>query len=167
MMAAALTHHFDPEKKEAAKMIIETIDLYGDGIYNLNYEAQTIVTKNIINDFRKRHHLVKAVEKTSLKDIIDNLDKNNNEFDDQYMKRVEENAFNDQIKAGEVLKETTNLYRLLVYHIESNAFLNPSESLDKVIAEINSVAERYGDIIQKRKGRNQNDEEQELPDFFS
>ena len=153
MWGDALTRYFDPQLKATAELVVKTIDNYGSAIYNMNYEEETATLRNVVNDLKSKQPLVEAITKLSMTDLVNNLEKNNNDFRQLYMARLEEKTYNNEISAGEAVKIVLNSYRTLVRTLESRAFLQPTEALNKTIAEINTLVERQDEKIATRDRR--------------
>ena len=153
MVADAMTRYFEPEINTAAKLLVAVIDQFGSSIYNMNYEEESAVIRNLINDLKSKQPLIDAVKKLNLKALVANLEKNNNEFRKLYKDRLEEKTYNQEISAGEALKVTLRAYYHLVRMIESKTFLEPVEALQKTIAEINTLTKRQIEKIQERENR--------------
>lgn len=156
MTVDAMTRHFDPEIKAAAEILLEIINQYGTAIYDMNYEEETAVLRNLVTDLSKKKDLAKAVKKLNLGNLVANLEKNNNEFREIYKSRLEETTYNNEISAGEALRELLSKYRVLIRTLESRAFLEPSDKLNHTIAEINTLAERQIEKINDREARRAN-----------
>jgi hypothetical protein len=150
MYAATMIRYFEPEVRKAAELLLNTIDQFGTRIYELNYEEETAVIRNLINELKTKQELIDAVKKLNLKALVANLEKNNNEFSVLYMERVEEKTYKQEISAGEAIKEVMALYREVIRTIESRAYLEPTEPLIKTIAEINTIVQRHVEKLNLR-----------------
>lgn len=157
MWADAMTRYFDLQVKSAAELVLRTIDNYGSTIYNMNYEEETATLRNLVNDFKTKQPLIDAIAKLSMADLVGNMEKNNQEFRQLYMDRLEERTYNNEISASEAVKIALNSYRVLVRTLESKAFLQPSEALNKSIAELNTLVERQIEKIENRESRSKED----------
>lgn len=157
MWCDAMTRYFDPEIKAAAELLLDTIDNYGTGIYNMNYEEETATLRNLVIDLKSKELLKNAVQKMAMVELLENLEKNNNDFRQLYMARVEERTYNNEISAGEAVKLAVTNYRVLVRTLEAKAFLQPTEALNKSIAELNTLVERQIEKIEGRENRRDTD----------
>ncbi len=153
MWTDAMTRYFDPRVKTAAELVLRTIDNYGSIIYNMNYEEETATLRNLVNDFKTKQPLTDAIATLSMVDLVNNMEKNNQEFRQLYMERLEERTYNNEISASEAVKIALNNYRILVRTLEAKAFLQPSEALKKSIAELNTLVERQNEKIAGRESR--------------
>lgn len=153
MWSDAMLRYFDPAVQAAAELMLRTIDNYGSAIYNMNYEEETATLRNLVNDLKTKQPLINAVETLSMRGLVDNLDKNNNEFRQLYMDRLEERTYSNEISAGEAVKLAINNYRVLVRTLEAKAFLQPTEALNKSIAELNTLVERQIEKLANRESR--------------
>lgn len=152
-IAEGFTYHFLPGKKAAARLISKTINLYGKSVQTLNYEAETTVVRNLCNDLLTKPELQQAIESLPVVDVIENLKSNNESFSELYLQRVDETSKKKDAAAGEALKETINVYRELASHIDANMVVSPSAELGELVDEINTLGDRYNDIVELRKGR--------------
>ncbi len=152
MTAQGLSRHFDPAISAAGSLLVETIDLYGNSIYRMNYEEETAILRNLINDLKTRPNLVDALDKLNLKSLVINLEKNNNRFRELYLTRVADKS-NEDSTVAEYIKETNLQYQALVRTIESIAYLNASDASLNIIAEINTLIQRHQEKLQFRNKR--------------
>jgi hypothetical protein len=150
MYAATMIRYFDPEIRKAAELLLNTIDKFGTRIYELNYEEETAVIRNLINELNTKQELINAVKKLNLKALVANLEKNNNEFSVLYMERVEKKTYDQDISASEAIKEVIALYREVIRTLESRAYLEPAEPLHNIIAEINTIVQRHVEKLNLR-----------------
>jgi hypothetical protein len=156
MVTEGMTRYFDPEKRAAAVLLLNTIDRFGTSIYNLNYEEETAVIRNLVRVLRTDPELISAVEKLSFNELVANLEKNNNQFTTVYASRVNELTIKDKVSTLEALKNALSHYRHLVRTLESKAFLIPGEDIQTIIAIINTLVKMQVEKLQIRKGHRRN-----------
>ena len=164
MWADAMTRHYDTSIIDAAELVLETIDNYGMAIYNMNYEEETATIRNLINDFKTKQQLTEAIKILSMNKLVTVMEKNNNKFRKLYMTRLEERTYNNELSAGEAVKLAINNYRVLVRTLESMAFLQPTDALNNIIAEINTLAERQIEKLNERESRGSKDDNMQTPE---
>jgi hypothetical protein len=153
MIAQAMTRYFDLEVKAAAFLLLETIDQYGAAIYRMNYETETAVLRNLINDLKTRQELMDAVKRLNVKALVNNLEKNNNDFRELYLKKVKDKAFNIEVKSDELLQEAMDRFREMLRTLESKAFLDDTNAAANIINEINALIQRHSEKLENRESR--------------
>ncbi len=154
----AYTEHFDEAKAKAARLVLRTIDKYGESIYRMNYQAETTVLKNICNDLQEQK-AVEAIELLSLSDIVAHLTNTNEQFNTQYLNRVEEKAdYNDQVKTAELLKDALNKYKILDEFINAYKVINPSDALSTLINNLEELIDGYNNTVAQRSKKTEPEE---------
>jgi hypothetical protein len=75
--------------------------------------------------------------------------------------RVQEEAGKPDLNFAEIRKEAIEDYRMLVKHIEAHAVINPSETLQNLINNVNELIDKYNQIKRKGKSTADNSEPEE------
>ncbi len=158
MLADAFSHYFEEDKKNAGERILTCIDKYGSSIYRMNYHAETSTVDNLGKELKNTAELAEAINTLGIADVVDHMAGTNDQFKDLYQQRVQEEAANNDVSAGEIIKEALNNYHTLVTHIEAHATITPSDAYTKLINELNGLIERYNATMALRTGTKEDEE---------
>ncbi len=147
--AVFYTYHFEAEYTEAAELLLQEIKKYGTGIARMNYQAETAALNDLIDKVKNNDKLNAAVTLLGLMQWFTKLEESNNRFNDLYIDRIKENAQKPDLNLKELRKESAEQYKELVKHIEANTLLNPSESYETLIKQLNNLIDKYNNIHRK------------------
>jgi hypothetical protein len=150
MLTEGFTNHFDPDKRSTAILLLKTIDKYGSSISRMNYQAETSTLDNLGDELLNDASSVNQVNQLGLTDIVNEMIEANNAFNIRYLDRVREEAGQNEVAAGELIKKCIAGYRLLTAHIEAHSTLNPCDELSTLIERINELIERYNLTVQRK-----------------
>jgi hypothetical protein len=153
-LANGFTNHHDDDKQNAGRQILLTIDKYGRQISKINYQAETSILDNLVDDLKNEAENAAAVELLGLSDTVAEIKDANGQFSAIYLDRVGEDASKDVIAAGELVEVCMERYNILVKHIEAHATINPSDEINSLIKNLNELIERFNRLLARREGRN-------------
>lgn len=120
----SLTYSSDPEINQHAKILSAHLALFGPRIAIENYQSETTILRNIVNDWKNKPELQAAVTALNLVNWLTELETANNEFNQAYLKRNEELAAAPTEKLRELRNIANNLYYKLRTRINSNLDIN-------------------------------------------
>lgn len=156
-LADGYTNHHVVEKQQAARKLLIVIDKYGRNISKMNYQAETSVLENLVNDLKSNADNAAAVKLLGLDDTVTEIKAANDMFNSTYLDRVSDEASKDLTAAGALVQECRQHYNMLVKHIEANAILNPSEVYEALISKLNNLIEKFNTLLALRGARNSNE----------
>lgn len=145
------SHHFIPEIKQAAIMIQNNLKLYNSGIARENYQSETAIISNLINDWRTKSELMDAVGVLSLYDWIEELNTANTLFDEKYLARNESYATEPSDNLKSKREEMMILFYNLRKCMEVFSITNKSAAYENAINEVNQLINKYNALLQSRK----------------
>ncbi|WP_289054346.1 DUF6261 family protein [Carboxylicivirga marina] len=158
MCAQAYTNHYDAETREAARIVLNTIDKYGKSLHKLNYQSETSVLSNLYTDCTSEP-VASAVAKIHMSDVVEEKKTANDLFNETYLARVEESAAKDQVATGELVQEAIANYRHLVTFIEAYNTINPDGGYDTLLKQLSELAAKYNGLITTNETKEEVEEE--------
>jgi hypothetical protein len=147
--------HYDPKKREAANVLMRSIDTYGRDANKLDYPAETALINNMLNDWTTKPELMAAVAELKLGDWLTFLKQTNDDFDALYISRSQEmgskiiNAV--KIARGNSIVAYYNLRDMFLASYKMNKGVPP---FDKVLTDVNGVIDTYNDILSRKTQNN-------------
>ena len=151
------THHYDEKIKEAAELLLKSIDHFGPSIAKQNYPTETASLSGISKKFTTDKKCIEALSVIHLNDWFLKMDKENKFFNERYIDRTDENSKKLDEKAKELRKTVTEDYYTLRNHLNAYATIE-EEAYSPVIKQINDLIVQYNDMVARRQG-NKGDEE--------
>jgi hypothetical protein len=143
--------HFDPAKKEAARLLQIVIDHYGN-LTRKPHDEATASINNFIQDMQAGGN-TDAVEKLGLAEWLLQLRNDNKAFDTLMHHRDSEAAHKTKLNMATVRSETDNCYRNILDRLDALMLLNGDEKYALFVNELNVRAERYANTLARRKGK--------------
>lgn len=150
-VAEAYQHHYDPEFVEAATLLLNKINNYGDAIARQNYPTETASINGISGAFSSEPLLIKALTNLHLTDWAAKLKEENDYFNQRFLDRVDETSKKSDDKTIELRKTTTDNYHTLRIHLNSHATLHPA-TFKPIVDQLNELIDKYNGIIKRRSG---------------
>lgn len=150
-MVAAFSYSTIPEQQQAAQQLEMHLSTFGSNIARDNYQSQTTVIRNILDDWNRQPNLQAAVATLNLGSWLSELEAANTLFADRYLARAEESgrATPESIR---LRRETTNtVYYALRDRL--NAFWviqEGAEPYGSTIQFINGLATYYNSLLNRR-----------------
>lgn len=153
------TRSFIPERKAAALLLDENLRKYGTEISGLNYQEQSTVITNLIEDWEAEEELRDALTTLGLNEWKEELNESNNEFISRYIERTKELAEGSDENLKMIRLDFNQAYYTLLKWIESFATVDPTNSYDVVVRQINMLIEQYNTLL--NNGGGEDDEEED------
>ncbi|MDR2652936.1 MAG: DUF6261 family protein [Prevotellaceae bacterium] len=143
-------HHFDANRREAAKRLQIALNHYGN-IARKSYDEETASIYNFLQEMNGAY--AADVATLNLTDWITQLDADNRAFDALQQARYTEGEAKTDIRVVEVRKELDRNYRDILDRIDASILLNGETQYAPFVKALNIRVEHYSDIIAQRKGR--------------
>lgn len=150
-MVSSHAHHYLPIKKEAAVALQNNLKLYSSNIQRENYQSETAIINNLINDWKNKPELTAAMTTLALNDWIDELDIANNLFDEKYVNRAQTYASAPIETQKSKRMEVMNAYYDVRKYLEAHSLLNPSPLYESLISEANQIIDLYVPLTKSKK----------------
>ncbi|MNI49814.1 hypothetical protein D3C87_867850 [compost metagenome] len=120
----SLTYSSDLVINKYAKTLSAHLALFGPHIAIENYQSETTILRNIVNDWETKAELQEAITALNLGNWLTELETANNDFNQAYIKRNEELAAAPTDKLRELRNIANNCYYKLRTRINSNLDIN-------------------------------------------
>jgi hypothetical protein len=140
--------HFDPAKRAAAEKLVTLFDHYGD-LAGKPYNEETSAIYNLLQALRGPY--ADAAATLELSGWIDELERNNTDFEKNVLERNSEYAGKTDLKMLEIRRQTGRCYLNIVERIEALCLINGDEAFAPFIKTLNANIERYKISINRRK----------------
>ncbi|WP_432673203.1 DUF6261 family protein [Flavobacterium sp. SM2513] len=155
------TRSFIPKNKAAALLLDENLRKYGTEIADLNYQEQSTVITNLVDDWETETELKDALTLLDLDVWKDELDQSNKAFISAYIARTKELAEGSDENLRMIRVDFNQTYYTLLKWIESYATVDETKTYDTVVRQINMLIEQYNTLL--NRGGGGDDEEEEDP----
>ena len=126
----------------------------------MNYQAETSTLDNLGDELQNDDSAANLVSQLGLSDLVCEMIEANTAFNTRYLDRVKEEAGENDVAIGELIKESIANFRLLTAHIEAHSTLNPSSEISTLVDRINELIERYNLTVQRKHADNEADEDE-------
>lgn len=157
------THHCDEDMRDHARLLIESIELYGSSLARLNYQSETSTLESLVKTWERDPRMAEAIEKLNLSAWVTEMKEANTLFNKRFMDRVREQAHNPNETVASLREETKDQVTILLKHLEAYATVSEDPVYDAVIKEINTLAEAYNQTVQDRLTSGNGEESAEEP----
>ncbi|WP_160114761.1 DUF6261 family protein [Aquimarina sp. AU474] len=144
------TYHFDPAKRAAGRVLLQSIDQYKVTIIKQNYHAKTILLRNLTEDWEKIMVLKAALITLDLKDWEQEIRVSNISFNTIYLKQNTEYTKISKTDMASLIDKAHESYISLTNHITTHATLSLSDTYNKVVKDINLLTAKYNLLVEKR-----------------
>ena len=159
MFIKSSVHHFEPAKKEAARVLIDSLTTYGSGISRMNYQAESSTIDSVVEKWESKPKLVDAITTLDLTEWVTEMKTANGLFNQRYLDRIKEDADAPEQKTTGLRKQINQSYRTLLAHLGAHATLSGEAVYTEVIKQTNQLIEQYNKLV---TGRTSNKEEEVL-----
>ncbi len=151
-------YHPDTAKKDAAGLLLDHLEGYGKRITKLNYEAQSTVLINIVQDYKTKEHLTKALKTLGLLDWALRIDTSNETFREKYQQRITTTSAEEKISFSSLKPEAIQVYEKLANRLYAYIELDDVGDYDTIKNQLDTLGERYQQIIKRRKSAAETEE---------
>ncbi|MGL4484882.1 MAG: DUF6261 family protein [Anaerovoracaceae bacterium] len=147
--------HFKPEVREAARKVQILFDTYGK-IADLPYNEETAKIYNLIEEMKKEYAADIATMK--LEDWVQELDKNNKQFDTLMNQRYDEQLSKATTNPREIRSQIDVAYKSMMDIVNAYAIISTEPAYKQFIQELNLRIDYYNNTLAQRRGRNKEEE---------
>jgi hypothetical protein len=144
-------NHYDINKGKAALLAIGVLHHYGN-VTKKSLDAETAAIDDLLREFEQSEN-ANAINVLNLNEWLVQLKNANDTFRSLMLSRYEQKAQLPLIRMREARKETDYYFRLILKQIEVFSVTNTTEDYQSLIKELNSIFERYRNILAQQKGR--------------
>lgn len=148
--------NLDPQISDAAEKLHETFERHNTKLVNLSYESESHYLASLFTELKKPE-FSSSIQTLNLSSHIEQLEKDNKEFNDVYNKRISVNsaAPNDaqfSVCVGAIRKALLNITSYIGIMETIKA-----EKMKPIIDEINAAISELAPKVQARKTRTENE----------
>jgi len=153
------TYHYDSLLVQAAIRLKSNLDLYGSGAAKQNYQAETAILTNIVNDWETKPELTAAMNDLGLTNWKEKLKSVNIDFDQKYLARTLE--YSQASPETLLAKRTENMevYYTLRQFIDAYAVTINTPIYQTVTNQLNALIAQYNTLLNNRLARMAPEEE--------
>lgn len=149
----AALRHPQPAMQLHARVLENSLNQFGTGVTNLDYNTETGVIHRLVNDWKTEADLKQAMEALGLTEWVNKLEEVNNSFREKYLARTKQEGAGPLKPFGEERQETVALYYKLRDYLDSLYVLNEgADPYGALTNEINALIDKYNNISRPGKG---------------
>ncbi len=146
-----LTYHPDPAIRAHAEKLVRQLNLYGGNIAKENYQSETAILDNILNDWKTKPELSAAIANLGLTAWMGELMEANKAFNNAYLARTQDNGTRLPDTLRSKRTEATQAYYTLKDFINGFHTINKGvEPFKKLADELTALIEAYTKLVNKR-----------------
>lgn len=147
-------HHFDTALKQHAIALRLNITSYGVGITRENYQSETAIINNLIDDWTTKPELAAAITALNLGPWKAQLETANANFSAKYLSRTQEMGATPAENMKTKRQEASKVYYELRDFITSYATINRGAApFGKTVNELNALIDQYTKLTNNGRGR--------------
>jgi hypothetical protein len=148
----ALTHHFDPEKREAANRLSVLVKHYGN-IAAKTIDKETEAIDDLLRECGNATYQP-LVERLGLGEWLAQLNRENEHLKALMERRYEESANRPHLKMKAARAAVDKAYRAMIDQVEALILVNGVGRYQALANDLNAIAERYKTLLAQHLGRN-------------
>jgi hypothetical protein len=152
-------NHYNPEVQQAAAKILVALQTPGN-MATLPYDEETLALKKLNKELTTFYTSEMAA--LGIEQWVSELMAKNDVFDELMKMRYNEVSKKTPLRMRSMKVIVQAAFQKLTFHIEALIELNGDADHAEFVAELNTIIQRYNNIISRREGLN-NDEEEETP----
>jgi hypothetical protein len=142
-------HHYDPLRRQAAETLEPLFAHYGN-LAAKPYNEETSGIHNFIQELRGKY--AEAVARLDLTGWVDELERNNNDFESAVLERNQETAGQSDLRMLDIRRQTDRCYLDIVERIEAQILLMGDTAFAAFVKTLNANIDRYISLIKRRSG---------------
>lgn len=143
-------YHFDDNYAAAARLLFANLNLYGDEISKMNYQAESTTIEGIVNDWENKQELTDAMTLLGLKDWKNELKATNELFIQKYLERTNQYGDATEETLGAERVETNQFYYDLRDHLWAQFIINKTPERTTAINRINAFIDQYNVLLSRK-----------------
>jgi hypothetical protein len=138
-------NHFNPDKREAARLIKIVLDRYGN-IGSKTLDQETAAIDDLVRELQSANYPA-LVSTLALGDWIAQLQTENQQFKDLMMARYSESALRPATPVRPLRLATDKAFHELTRQLEALALVNGLKEYEAFFRELNAVLGRYKHLL--------------------
>ncbi|WP_421920288.1 DUF6261 family protein [Marinifilum sp.] len=146
------TKHFKKDVREAAQVILESIESMGSKIVYLNYQVKSATFSSLCSSWQDIPEFAEAFETLAMSDWIKHLNEDNKAFEAAYLERLSAQASAPKAKLIDLRAELIKQYRVSVKKLEAYCLLEKDGAME-LCNRFNKLIAAYNKEIVRRKNK--------------
>jgi hypothetical protein len=142
--------HYDATKRAVAENLITLFEHYSD-LADRPYNEETASIYNFIQELREKYASDMAT--LDLTGWVDELERNNTDFEKTVLDRNKEYAGKTELKMVDLRRKTGRCYLDILERIEALCLIQGDEKFAPFIKTLNANIDRYNNLINRRRGK--------------
>lgn len=159
MYLVAMKNHFSEGNVKAANVLLDKMDSYGSKISKMNYQAESTVILNLLEDYQKEAVFQEAIQLLNLSAWFLELKMQNDTFRKKYKERIEEKSREISKSVASLRPDAIERYRKLIQVIEAHHVLTPTEESLQCIQQLEILIREYNTLVNNRSSHEKTEEE--------
>ncbi|WP_321514847.1 DUF6261 family protein [Marinifilum fragile] len=151
-----------PEWRQAARLILNAIKVYGVNLHREAYSSESARLNNLIADLENKPELKAAIALLLLTEWVAELKQAQVDFEIAEKARIDSKASTSEIKTDDACLEVRKACEFLFQYLELNNQLDPKDEYKQIMRKINEVIAEFMSAIKARKTRNEKEEEENV-----
>jgi len=143
-------YHYDAAVAGAAKLLADSLQIFGSGVARQNYTAETATIRKIVTNWESKPELTAALAFLGLTEWENELKSANQTFDRKYLERIEDVGAETTDTLKQKREETMVVYYELRKYLDANSVLHNSPAYEKIISELNVLIEMNNNLLDGR-----------------
>ena len=153
------TRHYNQQIKHAAIRLQTVFDHYGN-LSRKPFDEETATITSLTTDLKTTY--ANEIIIVGINDWVLELINNNSQFETIKNKRYDEEAGKTQLSMKDVRPAIDKIYRTIVQRINALIIVNGESNYSSFVTELNLRIQHYKHLLAKRKGRNSNDNDDNI-----
>lgn len=143
-------YHYDAAVAGAAKLLADSLQIFGSGVTRQNYTAETATIRKIVTNWESKPELTSALVLLGLTEWKNELKSANQAFDRKYLERIDEVGEDTTDTLKEKRAETMAVYYELKKYLDANEVLHNTPAYEKTINKLNVLIEKNNNLLNGR-----------------
>jgi len=146
------TKHYKEDMKQAAEIILESIESMGKQIVYRNYQVKSATFSSLTSAWQNKSGFVEAIEILAMSGWVQHLAELNRKFEDAYMERLSAQAAAPKTKLIDLRAELINVYRRIVKKLEAYCLFENHKAIE-LCKHLNKLIAAYNKELNRRKNK--------------
>ncbi|MGL1888201.1 MAG: DUF6261 family protein [Reichenbachiella sp.] len=148
----AYTYHYDEKLASAGKLLLASVEKYGNRITKQNYQEESSILSGIIKNWNQDEVALSALASVQAMEWKEELQKANLQFDELYRLRTVDLSETPDASFTSLKEPVIAAYAQLISHLSAHATLSADKApYESLIGVLNQHIEQFQTLINQRK----------------
>lgn len=147
----ACENRANPELRDAASLLLETLRKYGWSIENESYSKESSKINNLLIDYKTIPELIEAITVTNSQEWTNELQELQTDFEQAEKERTIARANISEVKSEEACKDIRQSLEIIIQFVNIMQKVDPNETFNPMIKLMNEVIIEFNSNIRSRK----------------